>query len=63
MAVSRPPQSGDESEFTVYGLAVAHQQTPCLAGKCGLGPSPPPMVTDRDLLAAIKTTVMSLSAP
>jgi hypothetical protein len=42
MAVSRPPQSGDESEFTVYGVAVAHQQAPRLAGKCGLGPSPPP---------------------
>jgi hypothetical protein len=31
MGASRPSQSCDESEFAVYGVAVAHQHAPSLA--------------------------------
>ena len=55
VVVSRPPQSGDESEFAVNGVAVAHQQAPSLAKVIPRARSvTSPKVTDRARSATMR---------
>ena len=60
MSACGAPQSGDEPEFEVYGVAVSHEQGPRTEVQ---GPvrHHPPTVTNRDPLVVVTTTVMSLS--